>query len=112
MADLSTFRAKHGAKVPADLAAGEKTLHILVKGIVQGVFFRKFVKENAQTLGITGFTRNMADGSVEAICHGSDEALEKLLANLKVGPPAAKVDKIIFKKITTKQKFDSFEIRP
>jgi acylphosphatase len=63
----------------------------VVKGCVQGVFFRQSTVQQAQALGLSGWVRNRADGAVEGIASGTPEALEKLRAWLQQGPPAAKV---------------------
>ena len=49
-----------------------KTLKIVISGVVQGVFFRKFVKENADELEVKGFVRNLDDGKVEIVIEGED----------------------------------------
>ena len=53
----------------------KKTKKILVKGLVQGVFFRQFIKEQADKLGICGYVRNLDDGRVEAVVEGDDLSL-------------------------------------
>lgn len=63
----------------------------LVTGTVQGVGFRWFVGRTARRLGLTGFARNLPDGSVEVVAAGSEAALAELAAALAVGPPAARV---------------------
>jgi acylphosphatase len=65
-----------------------------VHGRVQGVFFRAFVSENARKLGLTGFVRNMPDGTVEAVAEGEKDSLEKLLGLMREGSPAARVDRV------------------
>lgn len=65
-----------------------------VYGRVQGVFFRSFTSRKARDLGLTGYVRNMPDGTVEVYAEGEKEKLEELIAALKVGPPAAKVEKV------------------
>lgn len=89
----------------------KKTLHVIVEGLVQGVFFRKFVKENADLLSITGFARNLNDGGVEVTCQGSEPALKKLLEKISIGPKLSRVEKVISREIETTEKFRSFEIR-
>jgi acylphosphatase len=66
----------------------------LVRGRVQGVGYRYFVLRQADTLGVTGFARNRADGTVEIVAEGSDGALADLEARLKEGPAFAEVDDV------------------
>jgi acylphosphatase len=67
------------------------TYRYLVKGRVQGVGFRYFALQEAQALGLAGFARNLADGGVEVLAEGPDEALAAFEARLKQGPAFAKV---------------------
>ena len=73
----------------ADVAA---VLHAVVRGRVQGVGFRFFVLQQADALGLSGWVRNRADGSVEVRAEGNRPALESLLADLRRGPTAAHVE--------------------
>ena len=66
-------------------------LHAYVYGQVQGVGFRYFVIQKANTLALQGYTRTESDGSVEVLAQGPRPALERLLAYLRQGPPAADV---------------------
>ncbi|KQX07512.1 acylphosphatase [Leifsonia sp. Root1293] len=68
-----------------------KARHVVVHGGVQGVGFRWFAREEATRLGVTGWVRNNADGTVEAVIEGTDAALEAMLAWLRAGPPEASV---------------------
>jgi acylphosphatase len=68
--------------------------HLIVKGLVQGVFFRGFVRGMAVQLGVSGFVRNLGDGSVEAVFEGEKALVEKAIAECKKGPPGARVDDI------------------
>ena len=63
-------------------------------GRVQGVFFRAFVSEWCNKLGLNGFVRNLPDGSVEVKAEGEKQKLEELLLQIKTGPPRAKVEKV------------------
>lgn len=58
----------------------------VVRGRVQGVGYRYFVLRHAEELGLAGFARNQADGSVEVVAEGPEAALEKLKALLGEGP--------------------------
>lgn len=69
-------------------------LHAYVRGRVQGVGFRYFVVEEALSLGLRGYARNEHDGSVEVLAQGPRSALERLVARLRQGPPAAHVSEV------------------
>jgi len=66
----------------------------VVRGRVQGVGFRWFVEREAHRLGIAGWVRNNADGSVEILAMGSHEQLVGLRSRLREGPRAARVDAV------------------
>lgn len=63
----------------------------LVKGRVQGVFFRQSTLEQAEMLGITGWVRNLDNGDVECVICGETDTIEQMLAWLKRGPERAQV---------------------
>ncbi len=70
-------------------------LRAMVRGRVQGVFFRESTKRQAEQYGLTGYARNLADrATVEVVAEGDRENLEGLVKFLKVGPPAARVDSV------------------
>ena len=66
-------------------------LHALVRGRVQGVGFRWFVRERARELGVRGWVRNRSDGSVEVEAEGDVASLEELRRTLAKGPAGAQV---------------------
>ncbi len=67
----------------------------MARGLVQGVYFRRYVQEHAQRLGLAGCVRNLPDGrSVLVEAEGYREALESLLARLWEGPPGAMVSQV------------------
>ena len=68
------------------------TVHIEVVGRVQGVGFRWFVREKARRLGLSGWVRNLPDGSVEVVAAGEGGQLDLLKEELRRGPPGAVVD--------------------
>jgi len=70
------------------------TRQIRVNGRVQGVGFRYALHDEAQRLGITGWVRNCADGSVEALVQGEAHAVEALLRWARRGPRAARVESL------------------
>ncbi len=69
-------------------------LHIIVIGDVQGVFFRAGAQGEARRLGITGWARNLPDGSVEVMAEGAHGPLERLLEWCGHGPAGASVSGI------------------
>ena len=66
----------------------------LVRGKVQGVFFRASAREEAQRLALRGHARNLRDGSVEVLAAGEDAAIDALELWLRRGPPLARVDAV------------------
>lgn len=70
------------------------SIHLEVRGHVQGVGFRWFVVEKAQQLKLAGWVRNRPDGNVEVAAAGSPDALASLESALKSGPRAARVDDV------------------
>ena len=87
----------------------QKRIKLLITGKVQGVGFRFFVKEKADTLGVRGYVRNLKDGSVYATAQGRDCALDNLLNWCYRGPKGAYV-KNIEKKIVKTKEFSDFKI--
>ena len=69
-------------------------LRCRVTGRVQGVFFRGATRQQAQTLGVTGYARNLPDGAVEVLACGESDAVADLCGWLQVGPPAAAVQSV------------------
>nr|GMC46298.1 acylphosphatase-like isoform X1 [Ipomoea batatas]GMC56574.1 acylphosphatase-like isoform X1 [Ipomoea batatas] len=68
-----------------------KTVRAVIKGRVQGVFYRDWTVENAKELGLKGWVRNRRDGTVEALFSGSPEKVEEMEQRCRRGPPAAMV---------------------
>ena len=70
------------------------TRQIRVSGRVQGVGYRDALHWEAEKRGVTGWVRNRADGSVEALLQGTQEAVDALIAWARSGPPAARVAEV------------------
>ncbi len=66
--------------------------HVRVKGLVQGVFFRAWTREQAEELGVKGWVRNCPDERVEAHVEGDAAAVDQLIERMRRGPPAARVE--------------------
>jgi acylphosphatase len=82
----------------------------VVNGRVQGVGFRWSAMDAARRLGVVGWVRNAADGSVEVHAEGDPDALERFRAWLKKGPPAARVDSVSVRHLSPSGTFRRFEV--
>jgi acylphosphatase len=71
-----------------------KTIRIYISGLVQGVFFRKFLEDKANELNVRGFCRNLEDGKIEVVAEGRDENVNEMLEACKKGSPQADVKDI------------------
>ena len=67
---------------------------IVVRGRVQGVFFRDTTRRRAESLGVAGWATNRADGTVEVVAEGEPDAVERLVDFLREGPRRADVDDV------------------
>ncbi|MBI2609190.1 MAG: acylphosphatase [Deltaproteobacteria bacterium] len=86
-----------------------KRVHIIVSGLVQGVFFRKNTEITAHKLGLFGKVQNLPDGNVEILAEGEHKNLQKLVEWCHKGPPRARVDKIETKWLEPQNDFTSFQ---
>ena len=84
----------------------KKEIH--VSGRVQGVGYRYFAYQRALTLGITGYAKNMHDGSVKVMAQGDDRAVTTYIQQLKEGPYSARVDDIDVTDSNTPEDFKGF----
>ena len=67
---------------------------VVVRGRVQGVFFRAETRERARSFGLAGWVRNNPDGTVEAVFEGDRERVDSMLAWCRRGPSLARVDDV------------------
>jgi len=72
----------------------KKATRVFIFGAVQGVFFRVFIKEEADKLGIKGYVRNKDDGSVEAWFEGNSQEVNRMIEKAKEGPKHAMVKRL------------------
>jgi acylphosphatase len=84
--------------------------YIRVTGRVQGVFFRAWARDEAQTVGVSGWIRNCSDGSVEAQLEGEQDAVEELIDLIREGPPGAEVDRVEVEE-ADREGLSGFEVR-
>ena len=85
------------------------TVQLLIKGKVQGVFYRATARQIADMIGITGWIKNTRGGNVEATVSGTEEQLQKFISWCKKGPEKAVVDEVV---VTEKEdtSFDEFVV--
>jgi len=86
-----------------------KHLNINIYGLVQGVFFRTSAKEQADSLNLTGFAKNMPDGSVYIEAEGEENSLDKFVKWCNSGPSMARVEKVVVSEGSLKN-FKEFEV--
>jgi len=84
---------------------------IHVFGRVQGVWFRAFTKNQAQRYSVSGWVKNMTDGSVYCEAQGSEENMRLFLRELRRGSELSKVEKVVVKNATTSESFVGFEVK-
>ena len=87
----------------------DSAVHIVVCGQVQGVFFRASAQAQALELGLTGWVRNLSNGTVEVHAEGSWDTLGLFIKWCEKGPSSAKVSRCDFEQVTP-QAMDSFKI--
>ena len=84
--------------------------HILVKGKVQGVFFRKNTKQVAEALNVAGWIKNTEEGDVEIFAQANKDAIEKLITWCRQGPPKANVEDVEIKDAAIHKSINNFSI--
>ena len=82
----------------------------VVKGKVQGVFYRDFVGKHARHLALVGYARNMPNFTVEIVAQGYRDSLEKFLTHVRKGPFLARVSDVQFEWREPSQEFSSFDV--
>jgi acylphosphatase len=90
---------------------GEVQRRVVVRGRVQGVFFRDSTKREADANGVRGWVRNREDGAVEAVFEGSEEAVDALVRWCRGGPSRANVEDMDVSLGEEPDGFAGFEVR-
>lgn len=86
--------------------------HLKISGRVQGVGFRHFTVQRARELNLTGWVKNLSDGTVETVIEGSKENVDQMIDKLKQGPGSARVEEV--REINTDNEsgnFNEFSVR-
>jgi acylphosphatase len=84
---------------------------VIVRGRVQGVWFRESTRQEAERAGVAGWVRNLPDDSVEAILEGPPDAVDRVLAFCRTGPPSADVTSIDIRHEPVADE-STFQVRP
>ena len=86
-------------------------VHLIISGHVQGVFYRAFCQEIAESLDLKGYVQNLPTGEVEVLAQGEKEKIEKLINWCKKGPSDARVSDVKIEWEDIKEKFSGFSIK-
>jgi acylphosphatase len=84
---------------------------LIIKGIVQGVNFRYYTQREARKYSVSGWVRNLADGSVAAVFEGEEEDVEAMVQWCRLGPPGAHVTELVVQPEEHRGEFSSFSIK-
>jgi acylphosphatase len=85
-------------------------VRLVIAGRVQGVWFRDSTRRQAVSLGVTGWVRNLTDGTVEVVAEGAEEGVRKLVQWCHRGPSAAKVTRVDQTEEVWQGEFNAFDI--
>jgi len=86
-----------------------KTVRLIIKGKVQGVFYRATAKDVADLTGVKGWVRNLPNNDVEITATAAEDVLQKFIAWCKQGPPKARVDDVVVEELSIEE-FSGFKI--
>ena len=86
-------------------------IRLIVKGRVQGVYFRASTVQCARHLGLTGWVMNRYDGSVEMVAEGRPDGIEEFIVWCRQGPPGARVDEVDLQRQDFRGEFSGFRIK-
>jgi acylphosphatase len=89
----------------------EKTIHAVIEGRVQGVYFRDCTRREAEKLGLCGWVRNLPNGAVEALIIGENDSVDQMVTWLHRGSPKAIVSRVITTERAGTEEFSEFAIR-
>lgn len=89
----------------------EVAVHIIVKGMVQGVGFRYFTIRKAAELNLTGWVKNLYNGTVEVEAEGERGLIEEFIKDLRAGPPMSSVRDIKIEWLNFENKYTKFDVK-
>ena len=84
----------------------KKSVRLYINGTVQGVFFRMFIKENAERYNVKGFVRNLEDGRIEVFLEGDVDKVNKMIELCEKGPRHSQIKNVEIKQ----ERFQDFKV--
>jgi len=87
------------------------SVEVVISGLVQGVFFRAFTRQQARALSLTGYVRNLPGGSVKVFAEGDKDKLITFLSRLQDGPTGSRVEHLETSWKGYRHLFKSFEVK-
>ena len=89
----------------------EVAVHIIVKGMVQGVGFRYYTIRKAVELNLTGWVKNLYNGNVEVEAEGERSLIEEFIKDLRTGPPMSSVRDLKIEWLNFENKYTKFDVK-
>ena len=87
-----------------------RAVKIIVKGNVQGVFFRAFVRRFASANDVVGYVKNLDDGSVEVVTQGNERSINDIIALCHEGPSGAEISEVLVEDISVDDSLSGFSM--
>jgi acylphosphatase len=88
-----------------------RRVHLVIKGLVQGVSYRASAQDEARRLGVKGWVRNLPNGDVESIAEANPETIERFVTWCRTGPEEARVTHVAVTEATGADAFSDFQVR-
>ena len=107
----SSKRSDRFEKIKIEAGYEKVRAHVIISGMVQGIFFRSTLRSRAKLYNVNGWTKNTIDGHVEAVFEGDKDNVEKLIALCWKGPPGALVRNVEVEWKKAGLDLQGFEIR-
>ncbi|MFP4473436.1 MAG: acylphosphatase [Candidatus Omnitrophota bacterium] len=92
------------------MSSDSKRVHLMIKGNVQGVFFRSTMRDKAESARVNGWVKNRSDGSVEAVLEGPSDAVDTISRWAHDGPPQARVSRVEEQEEAPNNEFQQFRV--
>ncbi|MFT3706655.1 MAG: acylphosphatase [Archangium sp.] len=89
----------------------DRRVHLVIKGLVQGVSYRASAQDEARRLGVRGWVRNLKNGDVESVAEANADTLENFITWCRRGPEEARVENVNVTDSADAEAFISFEVR-